>query len=205
LLQALQRWLSWHRSSALLLSQLQQPLPTPFQLMLKPSSSPSSNPISSVRERIMATTLMLTTTARSSTSACQLKMTLVQLLKLLTGASSVATRPSLTRPLLLATMRLMLFLVLKHQPFMVLLSLERLMLKFSKSETVSSLSEYGDRNQNCKDFNLLCYYFFCTHFLFFLTFLCQINVNQNKLIEIQWKLLKLSWLMLSAAYCDQIA
>jgi hypothetical protein len=114
---------------------------------------------------------MLTTTARSSTSACQLKMMLVQLLKLLTGASSVETRPSLTRLLLHATMRLMLFLVLKHQPFMVLLSLERLMLKFSKPETVSLLSEYGDRNQNCKDFNLFCYNFFLyTLFVFLYVF-----------------------------------
>jgi hypothetical protein len=33
--------------------------------------------------------------------------------------------------------------------------------------------------------------FFCSLFLFFFTFLCQINVNQNKLIEIQWKLLNI--------------
>jgi hypothetical protein len=139
LLQALQLWQSWHLSPALLLSQ--QPLhwPTPSQLMPRPSSNPSSSPISSVKERIMATTLMLTTTARSSTSVCQLKMMQAQSLKLLNGASSAATRPSLTRLLLHATMRLMLSLVQKLQPFMVLLSLERLMIKFSAPEIVNYL------------------------------------------------------------------
>ena len=189
LLPALQLWLSWHRSSALLLSQLLEHWPTPSLLMPRLSSKLSWRPASLVKERLTATTLMLTTTARFSTSACQLKMTLGQLLRLLTGASSAATRPSLTRLPWPATTRQMLCPVLRLPLYMVLLSLERLMLKFSKPETVSSLSEYGDGNQNLWRLDFLCcnlflntlFVYLCVHTnsSFFLSyFFCLISLEE---------------------------